>query len=246
MDGQTLRFRLAGINNQNFLMRDEQTGSIWQQVTGQAIFGPLAGRALELVHSDEISFDLWKQEAPGGTVLAPVAAYVSDYAPKNWVEEIAALPTVVNVSGTPLDARALVVGISLDGADRAFPLPAVLKQWPVQDSVGKTPVVIVVGPDGKSIRAFVTRIEPQGKPLEFFRKTADPGPGDPKAPASTEGAGTGDAWRLFDSTTGSEWNFQGCATRGPAQGRCLEPVYVLKEFWFDWRLYHPTTTLYNH
>jgi hypothetical protein len=232
VDGQALSFRLAGINNQNFLMRDEQTGTVWQQVTGKAIFGPLAGCALELVHTDELSFDLWKQEAPGGTVLAPVAAYVNDYAPKNWVERVAARPTVVSVAGTPLDARALVIGISLDGAHRAFPFPAVMKQWPIHDNVGKTPVVIVVGPDGKSIRAFVARLEPDGKALEFFKKT-----GDEK---------TGEPWAVLDTTTGSEWSFQGCATSGPAQGRCLQPVSVLKEFWFDWRLYHPATTVYRH
>ncbi len=227
MDGQVLSFRLAGINNQNFLMRDEQTGSVWQQVTGKCIFGPLAGRALELVHTDELSFDLWKQEAPGGTVLAPVATYLDDYAPKNWVERVASRPTVVSFSDAPLDARALVVGISVGGADRAFPLLSVIKQWPIQDSVGKTPVLIVVGPDGKSIRAFVSRLDANGKALEFFK-------------------GTGEPWRLMDSTTGSQWNFQGCATSAPEQGRCLEPVYVLKEFWFDWRLYHPATTLYKH
>ncbi len=237
VDGQTLSFRLAGINKQNFLMRDEQTGTIWQQVTGKAIHGPLAGRALELVHTDEISFDIWRQEAPSGTVLAPVAAYIEEYAPKNWVERVAARPTVVSVAGTPLDARALVVGISLDGADRAFPLPAVLKQWPIQDSMGKTPVILVVGPDGKSIRAFVSRLDEEGKTLEFFRRANE---------AKSDGEKSSDTWTLFDSTTGSEWDFQGCATSGPTQGRCLKPVFVLKEFWFDWKLHHPATTLYKH
>ena len=236
MDGNVLSFRLAGINNQNFLMRDEQTGTIWQQVTGKAIHGPLAGHTLELVHTDEISFDIWKQEAPSGTVLAPVAAYIEEYAPKNWVERVSARPTVVSVAGTPLDARALVVGISLDGADRAFPLPAVLKQWPIQDSVGKTPVIIVVGPDRKSVRAFVGRLD-EGGTLEFFRKTND---------TKSDSEKSDGTWTLFDSTTGSEWDFQGCATSGPSQGRCLKPVYVLKEFWFDWKNYHPNTTLYKH
>ncbi len=257
VDGQVLSFRLAGINNQNFLMRDQQTGSIWQQVTGKAIFGPLAGRALELLHTDELSFDLWKKEAPEGTVLAPVAAYLDDYAPKNWVERVASRPTVVSFADTPLDARALIVGISVGGADRAFPLLAVMQQWPIQDSLGKTPVLIVVGPDGKSIRAFVSRLEPDGKALEFFKKTGNKTAGDAKTgdtktsdaktgDAKTDDAKTADTWVLLDTSTGSEWNFQGCAVSGSAQGRCLQPVYVLKEFWFDWRLHHPATTLYKH
>ena len=46
LDGRTLRFRLIGINNQNFLMEDLDTGSWWQQVTGVAVSGPLAGKRL--------------------------------------------------------------------------------------------------------------------------------------------------------------------------------------------------------
>jgi hypothetical protein len=46
VDGKPLHFHLAGINNQNFIMRDEETGSWWQQVSGEAIHGPLKGRRL--------------------------------------------------------------------------------------------------------------------------------------------------------------------------------------------------------
>ena len=64
-----LRFHLAGINNQNFLMRDEETGTYWQQISGAAVSGPLAGRHLTLVPSDELTWTLWKAEQPTGTVL---------------------------------------------------------------------------------------------------------------------------------------------------------------------------------
>ncbi len=54
--GRELWFRLAGLNNQNFLMTDEQTRSWWQQVSGEAVLGPLKGKRLELVRTEEISF----------------------------------------------------------------------------------------------------------------------------------------------------------------------------------------------
>ena len=31
--GRRLTLHLAGINNQNFLMRDEETGTYWQQIS---------------------------------------------------------------------------------------------------------------------------------------------------------------------------------------------------------------------
>ena len=64
VDGVPLTFHLAGINNQNFLMRDEQTGTYWQQISGAAVSGPLRGRRLKPVASDELTFKLWKAEEP--------------------------------------------------------------------------------------------------------------------------------------------------------------------------------------
>ena len=84
MGGLVLTFHLAGINNQNFLMRDDQTGSYWQQITGEAVAGPLRGRRLNLIASDELSFALWAAEEPDGTILKDVARYASDYEKQDW------------------------------------------------------------------------------------------------------------------------------------------------------------------
>src|SRR5207244_13601557 len=99
-------------------MRDEQTGTYWQQVTGAAIAGPLRGARLELVPMDELSFALWRQESPAGSVLAPVANYARYYEKKDWENEIAKTRTVVDVSRTGLAAREIVVGIRRARTDR--------------------------------------------------------------------------------------------------------------------------------
>ena len=87
MDGRALRFRLFGINNQNFIMRDDETGSWWQQVTGEAIHGPLKGRRLRPVFHDEISFGVFRQERPMGRVLKPVPESAKEYADWNWEKQ---------------------------------------------------------------------------------------------------------------------------------------------------------------
>ena len=51
-----LHFYLAGINNQNFLMRDKETGTWWQQITGKAIYGPLKGASLDSGFKRRIDF----------------------------------------------------------------------------------------------------------------------------------------------------------------------------------------------
>ncbi len=224
MDGLKLAFHLAGINNQNFLMRDEQTGSYWQQISGLAVSGPLTGKQLKLIPSDELSLALWKKEQPRGTVLKDVATYTAEYAKPDWDIEMKKAPTVLSYARPGLAPRDLMLGIHAFGATRAFPYDDVVKQKLVLDRVGSEPVLLVLGPDNQSVRAFRARRANAGVTPEFYRN---------------------DDGTMMDDTTGSRWNFQGCAIDGKAKGSCLESIYVIKDYWFDWRNYNPNTTVYG-
>ena len=218
VNGLRLTFHLAGINNQNFLMRDEETGTYWQQISGRAISGPLAGQSLPIVRCDELTFALWKSEQPDGTVLQDVAAYVPDYAKKDWDVHMRKTPTVLSYAQPGLAARDLMLGISAFGAARAFPYEAVLKEKLVLDRLAGQSLLLVVGSDGQSVRAFRA-------PSDFYR---------------TDGAPA----LMMDAATGSQWNFQGCAIEGPQKRTCLESIPVIKDYWFDWRHYHPDTSVW--
>lgn len=217
-------------------MRDEQTGTFWQQITGLAISGRLAGRRLALVSEDELTFSLWKAEQPNGTVLKDVPRYTSEYAPENWDVGMAKTPTVISYAQAGMKARDLMLGIRAFGASRAFPYQTVLKEKVVEDHVGSEPVLLVVGGDNRSVRAFRRRVPGVSASPHFYRivevdrdKQTDPikiGP------------------LLMDAETGSQWNFEGCAVTGKAKGACLEQVDVIKDYWFDWRNYNPQTTVY--
>ena len=223
VNGQALHFRLAGINNQNFLMRDQETGSWWQQVSGKAIAGELRGQALELAPYDELTFGLWKLEAPTGQVLDPVAKDERHYE-SDWEPKVQKLRTVIDFPNSGLKSRDVVLGMEINGESRAYPLATVLAHAPIEDRLGRMPVVLVAGPDGKSVRAFASRLD--GADLELFHKNES-------------------GWALVDSSTGSEWNFRGCATSGPSAGKCLEALPLLKDYWFDWRNYHPATSIFQ-
>jgi hypothetical protein len=228
IDGLQLRFHLAGINNQNFLMRDEETGSYWQQISGAAVSGPLRGKQLTLVPSDELTFALWKAEKPEGTVLNDVTAFVSEYARKDWDVRMRKAPTVLSYAENGLTPRDLMLGIKAFGASRAFPYDSVLKDKLVQDRVGSEPVILVVGPDEQSVRVFVRKIPGVAEVPEFYRM-----------------AGSVNGALFMDDATGSGWNFQGCAVSGTSKGICMERVQAIKDYWFDWRHYNPATTVYR-
>jgi hypothetical protein len=115
-----------------------------------------------------------------------------------------------------------MLGIHAFGAVRAFPYDDIVKNKLVRDHVGAEPVLLVLGPDNQSVRAFRARLPAAGIAPEFYR--TDDG--------------------MMDDATGSHWNFQGCAIDGKAKGECLESIYVIKDYWFDWRHYNPNTTVY--
>jgi len=211
-------------------MRDEETGSWWQQVSGKAIHGPLQGHQLKSVFHDEVSFAIWKSEQPDGRVLKPnekIAAQ-QEYEMADWEARVGKMRVV---EGTDLDKRlaprTLVMGIALEGKSVAYPLATLQKQSPIVDLVGSVPIVVVLGDDNRSVRAFERTVD--GRRLEFFQKKDDKNP----------------QFQLIDAETGSTWNFEGKATSGPLAGRQLKKVFVLEDFWFDWRIYHPDTNIYQ-
>lgn len=225
MDGRVLSFRLAGINNQNFIMQDRETGSWWQQVSGAAIHGPLKGKRLTRVFHDELTFRAWAAEQPGGRVLHPARDTAWQRFSDDWEAKTAKAPVRVHAALDPrLGPRTVILGIELGGVAKAFPEDRALAQAPLHDRVGTVPIVLLVGSDGKSVRAFESRLE--GRELEFVRMVDD-------------SAGT-----VRDASTGSRWSFRGEAVAGPLAGKRLAPVYLLKDYWFDWKTYHPETAVY--
>ena len=226
VDGRVLKFHLAGINNQNFIMRDEETGSWWQQISGECVLGPLKGRRLKMFDHDELTFATWKGEGEGGRVLRPdpAAEAAGRYPPEDWERGVARMPVATTLANPNeiLPARTLVVGVEAGGKSKAYPVDALEKQNPITDTLGGAPLLVLLGEDGKSVRAFDRRLD--GRALELFLK-----PG---------------AHTLVDAGTGSEWDFTGEAVAGELKGKKLGRLRPLKDYWFDWKTYHPDTGVY--
>jgi hypothetical protein len=243
--GLVLTFHLAGINNQNFLMRDDQTGSYWQQINGLAVSGPMRGRRLTLIPSDELTYALWAAEEPGGTVLKSVAKYAKKYEKKDWETHMLTERTVLSLADPALGLkpRSLMLGVRAFGASRAFLYDEVIKEKLVLDHVGHEPVLLLVGPDGESVRVFHNRVPGVDGTADFYRTLPDK-PAHPADVAAIKHAAAGPV--MMDQQTGSEWDFHGCAVSGKSKGVCLEQIDALKDYWFDWRNYNPQTTVYAH
>jgi hypothetical protein len=153
-------------------------------------------------------------------------ATANRYEKANWEEQVGKMRVV---EGTDVDKRleprTLVMGVTVDGKSVAYPLSVLQKQSPIIELVGSTAIVVALGEDRRSVRAFERTVD--GRRLEFFQKT------------------DGGGFQLIDAETGSTWNFEGKANAGPLAGKQLKKVFVLEDYWFDWRLYHPDTRLYD-
>lgn len=207
-------------------MKDEETGSWWQQVTGEAILGPLKGKQLKPVFMDELTFATWKREEPQGRVLAPDAKLAANgkYAPADWEEKMLRVPVATQLNEHTLERRELVAGVTINRATKAYPLAALQKQNPITDTVGNTPIIIVLDEDGKSVRVFDRRVD--GQEREFFMK-----------PNSSP-------LRLVDDK-GAEWDFSGAPLAGSPTTKPLAKIPVLKDYWFDWKTYNRDSSVYT-
>jgi hypothetical protein len=226
VNGQTLKFHLAGINNQNFIMRDEETGSWWQQISGEAIQGPLKGEKLVPVDYDEVSYGIWKKEHPDGRVLRPDARIAAEnkYESADWENQVGKMPVRVDAKlDDALSPRTLVVGVAVNGAAKAYPFAAIESQNPIVDTIGGNEILLLLGEDKRSVRAFDRTVD--GRKLEFFI-----------SPETSV---------LMDAETGSTWDFTGRALSGELTGKQLTKVPSIKDYWFDWKTYHPETRLYT-
>ena len=136
------------------------------------------------------------------------------------------LPVTTSVAlDKSLEPRALVIGLTVNGAAKAYPVDAVVKQSLILDDLGGVPIFIVLGDDKRSARAFERTVD--GRKLEFFVK---PNSG---------------SLVMVDAETGTEWDFTGKAIGGPLNGRQLKKISILNDYWFDWTTYNPRTSVYK-
>jgi hypothetical protein len=139
---------------------------------------------------------------------------------------MSALPVATSHDLDPtFTPRTLVVGVTINGASKAYPFDALLRQSLILDDLGGIPIFIVVSEDKKSVRAFERTVD--GRKLEFLVKPV------------------GSDWKLVDAETASEWDFTGKAIAGQLSGRQLTKVSVLNDYWFDWKAYNPKTLVYD-
>jgi hypothetical protein len=120
--GRTLSFGVAGLlYNANFLMYDRETRSLWSQMRGDALAGPLSGERLRRVPVSQETLATWLERHPDSRVLAPPREDIDyRYSPftSYWVSN--RVPSRVDAQDARFHAKELVLGVQKNGKSRAY------------------------------------------------------------------------------------------------------------------------------
>jgi quercetin dioxygenase-like cupin family protein len=230
IDGRRLHFEYDSMANANEVHRDIETGSRWQQSTGEAISGPLKGRKLELYPFILTTWKSWRTRYPNTTILKPMPGYLERIPVLRPRQKQAlrsgegAAPEGSFSRDDRLRPREMIAGLAVGTETMAFPLSALRTVPVVNEQVGGVPVVVIHQPSADTTTAFDARVK--GKTLRFRAANAD-------------------VTSLTDLETRSTWDPYGLCVKGPLKGTQLEPLILIPEFWFAWSQFRPATRLFT-
>lgn len=114
------------LKDRNLVMWDEETNSLWSQLSGEGIYGKRKGESLKLSPSVFVGFATWKKMAPKGQVLA-----LTDVRAKIWHYTRQDL-----ARGALRRGHALALGLRSQGETLAIPLAFLQKKRIVTSEIG--------------------------------------------------------------------------------------------------------------
>jgi hypothetical protein len=150
VDGQPLHFDPEAVWRENMVMRDRETGTLWQHATGDALVGPLDGAHLDVLGGQLMTWSAWRSDHPETTVTRDSTDREwAGILPKETTYRVLAdgglLTAIVpRLAGRDdrLGPLTEVVGIELDGHARAYPLETLKQRGSVEDEIGGVPVSV--------------------------------------------------------------------------------------------------------
>lgn len=223
--GRHLTFEVTGVWRRNMVMRDRETGSIWQQATGECVAGPLRDRQLDLIGGEQTTWAAWRRDHPATTVMMEPAGAAQGMLPHPMLIGLIDLITpnfaAPGLAGndTRLPMHEEVAGIEVAGAARAYALSVLRKHHLINDQVGRMPVAVLYESEAQRVRAFVRTIN--GEPVVLQKDNAN----------LTAAEGT------------MRWDLRGEPVAGTRQS--LQPITVERQWWLGWSEFHPHTTIYE-
>lgn len=165
---QEASFGVSGLlYNSDVLLYDRATESLWSQVMAQAVTGPMKGTRLALLPMVHTSWAAWQRRHPASEVLSSDTGFVRDYALDPYADYARSPRLMFDVAHRDdrLPAKAWVLGLTLGGEAKAWPLAALARHADAQgrydDRVGGQRVQVRYDATAASAEVFAA----DGRPL---------------------------------------------------------------------------------
>ncbi|HLD18318.1 MAG TPA: DUF3179 domain-containing protein [Patescibacteria group bacterium] len=209
--------------NNDGLLFDRETESLWSPFVGEALVGERAGDSLVPYPSTVLSWQAFKSAYPKGEVLSRKTGADRDYTldPYRGYEGNTDIFFPLDRMDARLPPKTVVYGYEdkKTGVSKAYPLDAIQAVGFLFDQVGETAVLILSDQKTGEVRGFSPFL---GDRLFNFEKEGD---------------------GMKDQETGSLWNSRGQAVDGPLAGSVLVPVSLRRVYWFAWAAFFPDTVI---
>ena len=140
IDGQVLEFGVSGkLHNNDLVMYDRQTESLWQQITGEAIVGELFGKRLKQIPMSGMRWSQFKEEFPQGQVLSRDTGFSRNYDQYPYGSYEQDTNTLFPVEGgvdQTIHPKADVYGVEIEESYKAYPEDKIKAEGEIEDVVG--------------------------------------------------------------------------------------------------------------
>lgn len=147
-------FGVSGLPwNDNVLMYDHQTESLWSQAKREAVAGLLTGTRLRMLPSVVTSWSKWRRRHPDTQVLSLETGYQRDYSIDPYESYYRTKTGLFSRfrPGPGEEAKELVAGTEVDGIFKVYPLERLRTRGKMEDVIGDRKLVFVF--DFASVRA---------------------------------------------------------------------------------------------
>ncbi len=152
--GKPLNFGVSGMLYQNdVLLYDRQTESLWSQIKQEAVAGKLTGTRLQLIPSTQTTWGAWKKKHPNTLVLSTRTGYTRDYGRDPYAgygtSEDIYFPA--GKRDRRYHPKEQVIGIKLEGLAKAYPFSELARvKSPFKDKVGKQTVWVAYDSESRT------------------------------------------------------------------------------------------------
>ena len=154
VDGHGETFRLVGMDHFNAMFEDRTTGSWWRQANGEAIAGPKRGASLRELPSQQVALAQWLRLHPNSLIMQPDSALRDRYARSFDYETGAGRGALTGTDPVSWHDKAWIVGLTVNEASRAYDWNRLRRERVINDSLGGTPLLVVLAADGASFFAY--------------------------------------------------------------------------------------------